>query len=88
MNMLNDYARIEGLPPETAALLQDILRSVRNGNNALINTIVKTTPNAQAPFVEADIQNWMRYVHRDKHTGENGIVTLAMRCGNGGAYGL
>jgi hypothetical protein len=38
-------------------------------------------------FVEADIQNWMRYVHRDKKTSENGIVTLAMQCTEGGSNG-
>jgi hypothetical protein len=87
MNILKDYARIEGLAPECLALLQNILFSMRNGNSVLINEIVKARPNTQVPFAEADIQNWMRYVHTDKNTGEKGIVTLALQCTEGGDNG-
>jgi hypothetical protein len=87
MNILNDYARIEGLSPEVSGSLQDILLSVRIGNSVLINEITRTKPNTLAAFAEADIQNWMRYVRTEKHTGESGIVTLAMQCTEGGNNG-
>jgi superfamily II DNA/RNA helicase len=87
MNMLNDYARIEGLSSELSVSLQDILSSVRNGNSVLINKIVRTKPNTQAAFAEADIQNWMRYIRTDKNINENGIVTLAMQCNGGDGNG-
>jgi ERCC4-related helicase len=87
MNILNDYVHIEGLSLDASASLQDILLSVRNGNSVLINEIAKTKPNTQAAFAEADIQNWMRYIHSDKNTGENGIVTLALQCTEGGSHG-
>jgi superfamily II DNA or RNA helicase len=87
MNILNDYTRIGGLSPDVSASLQAILLSVRNGNSVLINEITRTKPNTQAAFVEADIQNWMRYIRTEKHTGENGIVALAIQCTEGGSNG-
>ena len=84
MSILNDYAKIAGLPPETSAYLQDMLRSVRNGNSVLVNEIVRAKPNTLAAFAEADIANWSKFVHTDKGAGENdgiaGIVTFAVQC--------
>ncbi|MDR0629594.1 MAG: hypothetical protein LBG24_08185 [Treponema sp.] len=84
---MNDYARIAELPPETSALLQDMLFSVRNGNSPLIHGIVRGKPNRQAIFAEADILAWSKYVHAGKKTEEKGIVTLAVQCAEGGGNG-
>ncbi|MDR2444925.1 MAG: DEAD/DEAH box helicase family protein [Spirochaetaceae bacterium] len=85
MNTLNDYAHIAGLPPESSALLQDILLSVRNGNSALINAIVKAKP--QAALAEADISAWSKYIHADTKAEEKGIVTLAVQGAKGDSNG-
>jgi hypothetical protein len=34
--------------------------------------------------MEGDIQNWMRYVHRDRNADLDGIVALAMQCAKEG----
>jgi superfamily II DNA/RNA helicase len=83
MNMLNAYARTEGLPPESAALLQNMLLSARNGNAALIHAMAKARPNTELPLVEADIAAWSQFVHADTNAGEKGIVSLAMQCTGG-----
>jgi SNF2 family DNA or RNA helicase len=87
MTILNDYARIAGLPPESSALLQDILLSVRNGSSVLINEIARAKPNTQVPFAEADILAWSKYVHADTRAEEKSIVTLAMQCVEGVSNG-
>jgi hypothetical protein len=84
MDFLYIFAHIKGLQPESFNKLQHLLDSVRKGNSALINEIVK----ARTSFVESkDIANWMRYIHADKNTGENGIVTLALQCTEGDGNG-
>jgi superfamily II DNA/RNA helicase len=84
MNILNGYVHIAGISEESSKILQNMLRSVRNGNTFLINEINKTKPNTQAVSAEADITNWAQYVRTKSSTEEKGIITLAIQSFKGG----
>jgi len=79
INILSEYTHIADISEDSLKLLQDMMRSVRNGNIVLISEIGKTKPNTQIGFAEVDIANWARYIHIKSSTEEKGIITLAMQ---------
>ncbi|MDR1107046.1 MAG: DEAD/DEAH box helicase family protein [Treponema sp.] len=83
LGVVNAYANIPGLSPESAELLKAISNSIRNDNNVLIAEISKTTPAAEAAFAEADIAHWSQFAQRNTDNEAEGVVTLAVQCDGG-----